>query len=62
MGKRLDPKEAEDSSDEEEDMAPTAQTQSGSYEDAGRRTADDDGPTAEDADAAEALTIFFGRQ
>ena len=55
----LDPKEADDSSDEEEDKAPPTQSQSEGSVGVCRKAADDDGPTAEDAEAAEALTIFL---
>ena len=55
----LDPKETNDSSDEDEDLAQPPQAQTASPFAVGRKAADDDGPTAEDADAAEALDIFL---
>jgi hypothetical protein len=55
----LDPKEANDSSEEEEDSTLPTQSQTGGAEGFEIRTADEDGPTAEDADAAVALAIFL---
>jgi hypothetical protein len=55
----LEDKEAEDSSDEEEDRALPPTSVRGNSGEQETRAADEDGPTAEDADAAEALTIFL---
>jgi len=55
----LEDKEAEESSDEEEDHALPSGTHIGNSVGQETRAADEDGPTAEDADAAEALTIFL---